>query len=134
MAAFDFCPNSQVPQTSPREGAQVITLNGWAFTSKPTTPMVRTITLTLHGLHWILDANDEYDETITPQVNARALELFYEDHEMWKPFDWMHPHTGVTQQYRFASTVVVPPGISGGSGLISPLEVQLIEHNPGYSS
>lgn len=132
MATFDFCPDTQVPEMLPREQASVVTMNGWTFTSKPTTPFVKSYKLTLHGLYWFLDANEEFDHTTDAEHNARALELFYEEHELWKPFDWTHPHTGVEEPYRFKIPVTVPKAIPNSNGLIEPLEIQLIQHNPGY--
>lgn len=133
MAVFNFCPNSLVPELIPREGPSVVTMNGWTFTSKPTTPFVKSWNVTLSGLHWRLDENDHYDATDRPETNAKALEDFYQAHEMWAPFNWTHPHTGQLGEYRFKAPVVVPKALPNSGGLIEPFQIQLIEHNPGYS-
>lgn len=131
---FDFCPNSQVPETLPREQGSVMTMGGWTFSSKPTTPFVKTIRLTLHGVQWFLDGDDYYDFAEQPTINARRLEMFYERHELWNPFFWTHPHTGIQQLYRFKTMLAVPKALPNSNGLIEALEVQLMEHNPGYST
>lgn len=129
---FNFCPNSQVPVTTPRDPVSVVTMNGWTFTAKPTTPYVRRFKLTLHGLRWLLTGVGIYDATTTPTINAAALEAFYKAHEGWDPFYWQHPHIAAPLLVRFASPVTVPAAMPNSGGWIEPLEIDLIEHNPGY--
>lgn len=132
MDTFDFCPKSLVPEMLPREQASVVTMNGWTFSAKPTTPFVKSYRLTLYGLRWFLDNNDYFDDSTNPTINASRLENFYQQHELWKPFLWTHPHTGVEKAYRFKTPVTVPKALPNSGGLIDALEVQIIEHNPGY--
>lgn len=134
MATFDFCPNSQVAVTLPRENANVVTMNGWTFTGRPTTPHQRKFRVKLFGLRWYLDTAgslSEYNTTTDPLHNAARLEEFYSQHEMWLPFDYTHPHRG-PMLCRFATPLIVPEGIPNSGGLIEPLEVTLIHHNAGY--
>lgn len=132
MDTFTFCPNGTVPETLPREPLQAMSLNGWTFTARPTTPFQRKFRVKLHGLKWFLSANNTYDELQHYSINARALELFYQDHETWAPFYWNHPHLG-RLTCRFAAPVLVPAGTPNASGLLAdPLEITLIEHDPGY--
>src|SRR5687767_11090127 len=133
METFAFCPDSQVPHTLPREPMGLVTMNGWTFASKPTTPFQRKFRVKLFGLKWFLDeATEQYDAVTSPDINARALELFYEEHETWKPFLWTHPHLGELT-VRFASAVEVPPAPPNSGGLLEPLEITLIHHDPGYA-
>lgn len=132
MATFNFCPNGLVPVTVPREPQQVLSMNGWAFSAKPTTPYQKQFRVKLHGLRWYTDpVTGLYDSATNPTVNARALELFYQEHETWKSFDWVHPHLGA-MVCRFQNQLTVPEGIENGGGLLEPLEIVLIQHNPGY--
>lgn len=133
METFNFCPNSLVPEMLPREQSQIMSLGGWSFSSKPTVPFVKTYRLTLYGLYWFLDEYDRFNPAVTPEINARALELFYERHELWRPFLWTHPHIGSQAEYRFKNIVTVPKALPNSNGLVDALEVQLIEHNPGYT-
>jgi hypothetical protein len=134
MAVFDFCPKSLVPVTIPREQQSVVTMNGWQFTSKPTTPYVRRFKVTLHGLRWILNAaTGLYDAATTPTINAKALEDFYKAHEQWNSFTWQHPHISAPLTLRFAAPLTVPEALPNSGGWLGPLEVMFIEHNPGYS-
>jgi hypothetical protein len=124
---FDFSPESQVPETLTRETSNTVTMNGWLFSARPTSPMQRRFRVRLHGLKWYLnDVDDTYDSTTDPTHNARAVELFYEAHEMWNPFTWTHPHLG-SLTVRFAAPVNVPAAPPGGDGLLEPLEVTLVE-------
>jgi hypothetical protein len=134
MEIFNFCPNSQVPELLPREQGTVMSMGGWTFASKPTTPFVKTHRLTLHGLRWYLTDDGFYDAVTNVDLNAKALEEFYERHELWNPFLWTHPHTGRVETYRFKTPVTVPKGLPNSDGFIEALEVQLTEHNPGYST
>jgi hypothetical protein len=131
---FSFCPNSLVPVTMPREPVQVVSFNGWQFTAKPTTPYQRRFKVTLHGMKWFLNsATGVYDSTTTPTINARALELFYQAHEGWDPFLWQHPHIATPLTVRFGAPVVVPEALPNSGGRCAPLEINLIEHNAGYT-
>jgi len=134
MDTFDFCPNHYVPETLPREGgATTVSLGGWQFSAKPTTPYQRRFKLTLHGLRWYLDDTGIYDAATDPSFNAKRLEEFYQRNEMWNPFLFRHQHLSpVPIQCRFAAPVTVPAGEKNSGGFIAPLEVQLIHHNPGY--
>jgi hypothetical protein len=71
-------------------------MNGWFFSSKPKVPYQKTFVVKLQGMRWYLQPNGLYDEVTNPRYNARRLELFYEAHGMWKPFDFPHPHLGVS--------------------------------------
>ena len=132
MQTFNFCPNGLVPVTVPREAQQVLSMGGWAFSAKPNVPYQRKFKVVLHGLRWYVNPTTGlYDSTTNPSINARALELFYEDHETWNPFTWVHPHLG-SMTCRFSDTVSVPEGIPNSNGLLNPLEITLIHHNPGF--
>jgi hypothetical protein len=126
MEIFNFSPNSIVPETIPRENSNVISMGGWLFSARPTSPMQRKFRLRLHGLRWYLNGDDTYDESSNTSINARALEQFYEDHEMWNPFVFPHPHLGDIVCY-FASPVTVPAAIPDGNGWLEPLEITLVE-------
>jgi hypothetical protein len=134
MAVFDFAPERYVPGTLPRENgsASVITMGGWQFTSKPTTPYQRRFKLTLYGMRWYLTNGGLFDDVTDPTFNAFLLEKFYQEHEMWKPFDFNHQHIGPLV-CRFALPLTVPAAEANSSGLIKSVEVNFIEHNPGYN-
>lgn len=131
METFNFCPDSLVPETLPRDPAQVLSMNGWTFSARPTTPHQRKFRVKLYGLKWFLETDGTYDSTTSPEINAKALEDFYALHETWAPFNWTHPHLG-TLVVRFAAPVIVPAGSVNSGGLIEPLEITLIHHDPGY--
>lgn len=133
MDRFLFCTGRNVPETLPRDAPQTaMSMNGWQFSSRPTTPYQRKFKLTLHGLRWYLDpGTDYYDPASNYQFNAAALEKFYQDHETWSPFILPHQHIG-DLVVRFFSPVTVPAGEQNSGGFIKPVEVTFIHHNPGY--
>ena len=129
---FTFAPDRNVPETLPREPASAMSLNGWQFTARPTTPYQRTFKVTLYGMRWYTNPTTGlWDTTTNPNFNARLLEMFYEANETWDPFAWNHQHFG-PQTVRFKNAVTIPKGESNSNGLIAPFEIQLIQHNPGY--
>lgn len=126
MAVFTFCPNSQVPRLMPRETSNTVTLNGWTFSARPISPMQRKFEVKVHGLRWYLNSDGTFDTTTDPTHNARLLELFYQDHEMWNTFTWNHPHLGALN-VRFASPLSIPPGRENSGGLIDAFDMTLVE-------
>jgi hypothetical protein len=129
--SFSFAPNSQVAETLPPDPVQTMSMNGWTFSAKPITPFQKKFKVTLHGMRWYLLSDGLYDSTTAPTMNARALELFYEANGTWDNFTYLHPHLG-SLTCRFAAAVTVPAAIPNSGGLIGPLEVTLVHHNPGY--
>lgn len=108
-----------------------MSMNGWPFTAKPKVPYVKSFTIKLGGMYWHLKQTGLYDESTEPRYNARRLELFYEAHGTWKPFDFPHPHLGLIT-CRFKEPVEVPEAIPNSGGLIEAFDIQLIVHSPGY--
>lgn len=131
MADFDFCPKYMVPKTRPPQAASVMSMNGWPFTSRPKVPYQKSFTVKLQGMYWYLSHGGPYDEITNPRYNARRLELFYEEHGLWKPFNFPHPHLGVLE-CRFEKAVEVPESMAASGGLIDAFEINLVEHNPRY--
>lgn len=131
METFDFAPDSMVPETLPPEPTQVISLNGWNFSARPTVPYAKRFDVELHGIRWYLDEDGLYDDSTNPTMNARALELFYERHGTWKAFNWTHPHLGELE-VRFVSALKVPKAMPNSGGLVEKFTMSLIHNNPGY--
>jgi hypothetical protein len=132
MAVFDFCPNSQVPETISPAAAEATSMNGWSFSARPSVPYQRKFKIKLYGLMWYLDPiTGLYDELTDLTHNARVLEEFYREHLTWKEFTWTHPHIGVLN-VKFAEKVDVPAGIENSGGALEGLEITLIESNPGF--
>jgi len=131
METFNFCPERYVPETLPRDPVSGMSMNGWNFSARPTTPYQRRFKLTLFGLRWYLNGAGRWDVTTDPFFNARRLEEFYEAHETWNPFHFEHQHFGPLV-CRFSAAVVIPKGEVNSGGQIAPVEIQLVHHNPGY--
>lgn len=129
---FNFCPTSLVAETLPPEPTSVSSMNGWVFTSKPKVPFLKKFRVTLHGLRWFLNTNGTYNTISQPTSNARLLEEFYQVNGAWDHFAWTHPHLGY-MFCRFAEPVTVPAAKPDSGGLLEPLEITLVQHNPGYT-
>jgi hypothetical protein len=134
METFDFCPDRNIPETLPRETSNSsMSMNGWNFSARPTTPYQRKFKISLQGVRWYLDpVTGLYDPLANPKFNAHALEKFYARHETWNPFIFKHQHIG-DLVVRFASPLIVPAAKANSGGLIDPIEMMLLHHNPGFS-
>lgn len=129
---WDFVPNGLVVENTPPEQQGNIQFNGWTFSAKPVVPYQMGFLVTLHGLQWFLQSNGLYDDTTSPTINARRFEEFVQSHGVWSPFTFPHPHLG-SQQVRFRNLPKIPKAIENSNGVIEAFEVELIQHNPGYS-
>lgn len=133
MADFDFVPNSHVAVEIAPDERDVVTMNGWEFTSRPSTPYRRKFRLTLSGLYWRMNpAGNALDVTTDPQTNAGRLLNFYITHRRWKTFTYQHEYLGLID-VRFAeSGISIPPAMKGAAGLVPEFDLVLVHHNPGY--
>lgn len=130
---FDFCPNSLVPEMIPPDPTNGMSMNGWSFSAKPTIPFQRSWRITLHGMRWYTNAGTGlFDTTTDPTHNAARLEAFYQANGCWDTFSWTHPHISGAMTVRFKVPVQIPAALSNSGGVINPLEVTLIQHNPGF--
>ena len=71
------------------------------------------------------------DPLTLPQRNVGRLLEFYKLHRMWDSFQIKHEYLGLLR-VRFNKPVRVPAAHPDSSGLCDPLEIELIEHSPGY--
>lgn len=131
MPSFDFCPNSHVAEELPPEEQKATSMNGWDFTSRPTTPYRAKFRLTLEGLRWRMSGSS-LDVTTDPTMNAGRLLNFYKTNRSYGIFTYQHEYLGLIN-CRFAEAVVIPKAIQNSAGLIGPLEITLLHHNPGFT-
>ena len=129
---FDFCPGYFTVETlAPDQQGGQMNFNGWPFSARPNIPYLRRWKLTLYGLTWYLQPSGLYDNTTNTTFNARCLEEFYQAKGLWADFDWTHPHLGLLR-VRFASVANVPASEVNSGGLVAPVEIILVHHNPGF--
>lgn len=132
---WDYCPKGMVVENLPPDqnsgGGMSISMNGWTFSSKPTVPYQYSFKVTLHGLKWFLQANDLYDNTSSPTVNARRFEEFVKTNGLWDNFVFPHPHLG-SINCRFKVLPLIPRAEPNSNGLIPAFEVELVHHDPSY--
>lgn len=129
---FDFALNSRVITEVPPEEKPFVSMNGWDFTAKPSTPYRAKFRVRLYGMRWYLNAGGTaLDITTEPTLNAGRLRQFYKDNRLWDNFTFAHEYLG-NLTCRFAEAFEIPPAIGNSRGLIEPFDVLLIHHNPGY--
>lgn len=129
---FDFCPNTRVAEELPPDEQETTSMNGWDFIAKPSIPYRAKWKVTLEGLRWRLNAaGTGLDLATDPTLNAGRLEQFYRSHRKHVPFNFQHEYRGLVL-VRFASPLAVPKAIQNSNGLVAPLEMTLIHHNPGF--
>lgn len=124
---FDF--PYHVPRTSYPEDQTVRFGGGYTFATKPDEKMERTFTLSFTAMKYYFDQNTNRwdDYTTNSNNNAHALEKFYIDHRMYKRFIYPHDVLG-NIVVRFKKPLEMPQGVMGGTGVLPPFEVQLVEH------
>lgn len=125
MAVFEF-PYHKVRTIYPDSARRVQLGNSWEFTSAPNAPDQRTFELTFKGMKYFVNSNGTINKTTQKSLNVGALELFYQQHQTWKKFDYPHPVHG-TLQVRFAAPLDIPPGIEGGTGVVEDFQIKFIE-------
>lgn len=130
---FDFAPNSHVAEEIPPEEPEVISMNGWDFTAKPSIPYRAKFKLTLTGMRWYFNSDGTaYDTTTNPTLNAARLLQFYKTNRRFGTFTYPHEAYG-DLTCRFALPVQLPKALPDSGGLLPPFEVVLIHHNPSYT-
>lgn len=127
---FDFCPNSRVAEKLAPDEPQLDDFNGWIYNPVPVLPYRPQYRITLEGLRWMFNSNGSLN-TDNNGYNAARLEAFYQEHRLYKPFNFQHEYEGLLEM-TFASPVSVPKGLKDSDGLIEPLEITTILHNVRY--
>lgn len=128
---FDFCPNTRVAETIAPEETSIRDFNGWDYTPRPVLPYRRRFRITLEGLRWYFNSNGTIDYVTDIEHNAGVLESFYTDHRKHKPWNFQHEWLGLLE-LRFDNPLSVPKAEADSYGLLEPLEIQAIHHNPTY--
>lgn len=122
---FDF-PYHKVRTTYPASTTRVQMGNSWEFVSAPKAPDQRTFELIFRGMQYFVKSNGEIDRTVNTQRNMALLEDFYQEHQQWKSFYYVHPVHG-TVTVRFMDPLDIPAGIDGGSGVVEEFQIKFIE-------
>ena len=100
--------------------------NGYAFVSKPRSPMLKEFTLTFTGFRYYFDENDNVDkETNANKDNVAALCDFYERHGTYETF--IYPDEQFKDvQVRFSEPLEIPQ-TDGRRGVVKEFSVTLQE-------
>lgn len=95
MEEFDFDYHACTAQY-PESGDRVQLGGSYSFSSAPTAPDQRILTLHFDGMVNYWDAVGGVPDTATnPKRNFYRLELFYKRHRLWKSFNYRHAQYGI---------------------------------------
>lgn len=126
MEIFDF-PYHTYETENPDSSVRVQLGGSYVFTSPPSDPDQRIITLKFPMMKYYLDpTTDEVDPTIEPSLNMFRLIQFYQNHKLFKSFQYLHPIHGMLE-VRFNKPLPEPQGIKGGDGAVESFDVVLVE-------
>lgn len=129
---FDFCSTSRVAEEIPPEEVRAASMNGWDYSAKPKVPYRATFKVTLYGMKWYLNsAGDALDVATDPTHNMGRLRSFYKDHRTWDSFLYNHEFLGQIR-VRFEKPITFPAAKADSGGMLEPIEVTLIHHNPSF--
>lgn len=125
METFTFALYSVSPGQYPT--GDVLTLGkGHQVGVKPLLPIQRTHVLEFSALKWFQDVDGTFVNDATPTQNILALIEFYERHQMWKRFIFVHEVYG-SMIVRFKEPFSPPKALPGGTGWTAPFELTFIE-------
>ena len=122
---FDF-PNHMVEEKYPESGTRLTLGNSYTFATPPTAPDQRIFTLTFQTMWRGLNGNGTVDVTSQPGNNMGALRDYYEDHKLYKTFQYQHPWLGLLN-VRFNQPLQMPKGKPDGRGWSEGFTVEFIE-------
>jgi hypothetical protein len=117
MTLATFPSTVHTPRHTYPPGDQQKFGKGYQYAVKPLLPLQRTFILSFDAMQW---------DGPVAGYDMQTLIDFYEAHELWDRFNYVHPKYG-TLIVRFATPLAVPKSVKGGSGATEPFEVQLIE-------
>jgi len=124
METFVWSMHTQ--STEYPEGFKTKLGNSYTFASEPRAIYQRIFKLKFNALKYFTYSNGTIDRTFMPALNMGALELFYQQHEMWKDFIYPHPVYGNVVA-KFHRPLVVPEGVMGGGGVVQGFGLELEE-------
>jgi hypothetical protein len=131
MERFNF-PYHSFSTDYPVNGAKVQLGNSYEYASQPSAPPQRVFRLYFPSMIYYMtaavDANSypTPNVTLNPTLNMGKMEAFYNAHELWKTFEYVHPVYGL-KLVRFKEPLKIPAGNPGGDGTVQPFTIELIE-------
>lgn len=126
METFDF--DYHTPITRYPESGNRLQLGGsYMFSSEPTSPDQRVIVLHFAGMrNFCHPVTGVPDLTKMPAINFYRLEKFYQDHKLWRDFNYTHPQYGLLV-VKFNKPLETPKAIPGLRGWVEAFSVELLE-------
>ena len=126
METFDFDYHSTSVQY-PESGDRLQLGKSYLFTSSPTAPDQRLLTLYFPGMrNYVGATTGTPDLTTEPKLNFYRLEQFYLQHKLWKSFEYTHVQYGLLV-CKFNKPLVTPKRVEGIPGLLEGFSLEFIE-------
>jgi hypothetical protein len=122
MATFDF-PYHELEVRYPESSIAVAFGGGYEFTSAPKAPDQVEYTLHFEAMFFFETVPGFTDDTKYPDLNMAVLEKFYNEHKMYKKFDYPHPTLG-NLRVRFAAPLSYKI-VKDGKGRVEPFSIRL---------
>ena len=125
MDTFDF-PFHKTRTQYPNSGDSMQLGNSYESVTKPSAPDQRLFVLNFAAMRYFHNSDGSVNNSVSPQVNYKKFQEFYEAHKLWDAFIYPHPVHG-NLVVRFATPLADPEGLTGGDGVTGPFEIQLRE-------
>lgn len=126
MEEFDF--DYHVPTTEyPESGDRLVLGGSYMYTAAPIAPDQRIITLHFTEMrNYCHPITGVPDSTVNPAINFYRLELFYQEHRLFRSFNYRHPQYGMLV-VKFNKPLKTPKMVEGQPGVLQGFTVELIE-------
>lgn len=126
MAVFDFDFHT-VTTDYPETGDRLQLGNSYIFSSGPTAPDQRILTLHFAAMrNFVHPVTGVPDAAIQPSINFYRLELFYQEHKLFKTFDYTHVMYGLLK-CKFNKPLKTPKPVEGTPGLLEGFTLEFVE-------
>ena len=124
LEVFDFPYHTFKTDNPP--GVTVKLGGSYTFSTPPSDPDQRLITLSFSGMAYYLNEGGQVDATIKPKLNMFNLTQFYLRHKLYKSFQYTHPVHG-TLVVKFNKPLSEETVIPGGFGVVKDFSIELLE-------
>lgn len=125
MELFDF--DYHKTTTAYPEGTRIQLGKSYIFAAQPTAPDQRVITLYFNAMYYFCDPlTGAMNDSVQPKLNFWRLEKFYQAHQTWRNFQYVHPVYGMLV-CKFNKPLQTPKPVDNHGGLLESFSVEFLE-------
>lgn len=125
LEVFNF-PYHTVSVENPETGVRIQLGNSYVFTTPPTDPDMRKLTLSFEGMQYYFNDSGVLDDTINVETNMYAMIKFYQRNKLYKSFHYTHPVHGL-MAVKFNKPLKEEDVIKGSHGIVKDFSIELVE-------